>query len=425
MFSFRVEEEPMNDKEIVWVTELILDSSLHKTTYFEILTNLSKKGYHTLLFGMRSRKNLGPVTTEENSGSRSFDPPRFFFVPVRYLPVIAPAIHALVLTFLLPAYIVRSNPDFVIMSPDISIISSIPVLFLSKFKKTKLILDIRSTPVDTRGLRGSLVKFCFNISVLIARRFFSGITIITPMMRKEVSGKFSLNSKRIGVWSSGVSIELFDPKGWDRQGAELRTKMGLSGKFVVLYHGWFSTSRGINETIEAIRMLSQSNSDIVFFLLGSGPSVLELKSIVKKENIQTNVIIHDNVEYENVPKYIALCNVGIVPLPDIPYWRFQSPLKLLEYLAMGKVVILTDIPAHRSIIGEEECGIYISSAKPIEIAKAIEYAYHNKEKLEEWGKSGPTIIGLNYTWEKIVRDLENYLLSIDETVALGAKYGKE
>jgi glycosyltransferase involved in cell wall biosynthesis len=286
-------------------------------------------------------------------------------------------------------------------------------MFISKLKKTKLILDIRSTPVDFTGFRGSLVTFWFNISVSIAKRFFSGITIITPMMKKEVSEKFSLNPKRIGVWSSGVSIELFDPKVWERQGAELRTNMGLSGKFVVLYHGGFSDSRGINETIEAIRILSQSNSNIVFFLLGSGPIALKLKSVVKKENIQTNVIVHDSVEYENVPKYIALCNVGIVPLPDIPYWRFQSPLKLLEYLAMGKVVILTDIPAHRSVIGEEKCGIYLSSTKPFEIAKAIEYARLNEKNLEKWGRIGREIVERNFDWKTVALNLEEYLLSID------------
>ena len=222
------------------------------------------------------------------------------------------------------------------MSPDISIISSIPSMFISKIKKTKIILDIRSVPVETVGFRGYLVIFWFNISVLIAKRFFSGMTIITPMMKREVSQKFSINPKKIGVWSSGVSTELFDPKIWDGQGAELRTSMGLSGKFVVLYHGLFSASRGIKETIEAIRILSQSNPDIAFFLLGSGPSALELKSIVKKENIQTNVIIHDSIEYENVPKYIAMCNASIIPLPDIPYWRFSKSTKTVRVLGNAK-----------------------------------------------------------------------------------------
>ena len=80
---------------------------------------------------------------------------------------------------------------------------------------------------------------------------------------------------------------------------------------------------------------------------------------------------------------------------------------------MGKVVILTDIPAHRSVVGKAKCGIYISSVNPAEIAKAIEYAYDNKENLEEWGKIGRKIIKEEYTWQKVAIDLENYLLSIE------------
>src|SRR4030067_289454 len=135
-----------------------------------------------------------------------------------------------------------------------------------------------------------------------------------------------------------------------------------------------------------------------------------LRALIQKEGLQENVIITNSVNQSEVPKFIGMCDVCIVPLPDHPYWRSQSPLKLLEYLAMEKVVILTDIPAHRAVIGEAKCGIYISSVKPIEIAKAIEYAYLNKENLQELGKIGRAIIKEKFTWAKVAGDLENYLL---------------
>jgi glycosyltransferase involved in cell wall biosynthesis len=124
------------------------------------------------------------------------------------------------------------------------------------------------------------------------------------------------------------------------------------------------------------------------------------------------VIIHDAVDYENVPKYISMSDVAIIPLPDMHYWRSQSPLKLMEYLAMKKVVIISDIPAHRAIIGGETCGIYLSSVKPIEIAKSIEHALQNKYRLREWGEIGRVIIQNGYTWQKVANDLNGYLLSI-------------
>jgi glycosyltransferase involved in cell wall biosynthesis len=339
--------------------------------------------------------------------------------------MVSPVIFALMLFFFLPFYIIVSKPDVIITEPDISILGFTSAFPFSKSKRIKLILDVRSTPVETLGFRGRLRTLCFTASVLIARKFFDGMTIITPLMKEEVCKKFNVDPKFVGVWSSGVSATLFNPDSYVSEGEELRRKLGLSKKFIIFYHGAFSSNRGLTETIEAMCMVKRTCSDVIFFLLGTGPIANSLKDLIQMKGLQDNVVIHSSVEYADVPKYIAMSDVGIVPLPNHPYWRFQCPLNLLEYLAMEKVIIVTDIPAHRSIIGEKECGIYISSAKPIEVAKAIEYAYHNKEKLEEWGKFGRTIIEKNYTWEKIARDLENYLLSIDETVALGAKYGKE
>ena len=162
-----------------------------------------------------------------------------------------------------------------------------------------------------------------------------------------------------------------------------------------------------------MKLLKRTYPDVVLFLLGTGPILKDLKVLVQKENLKANVIIHNPVDHAEVPKFVSFSDLCIIPLPNHPYWRFQCPLKLLEYLAMEKVVIATDIPAHRLVIGKERCGLYISSIKPSEIAKSILYAYHNKDRLNEWGKSGRAIVTEKYSWEKVTNDLENYLLSIE------------
>jgi glycosyltransferase involved in cell wall biosynthesis len=360
---------------------------------------------------MRSRHTF---RFQDNSSDRSIDLPHLLLVPIRYFPVIADAIYASILALLLPIYIVRSDPDFVIMCSGFAVIGSIPGLLVSKFRKTKFILDIRSVPVETCGFRGALRKFSFNVSVFIAKRLFAGITIITLMMKKEICERFVIQPSKVGVWTSGVAASLFDPTIWGIQGRELKIKLGLSNKFVVLYHGSLSAGRGIIETVEATKILAQRSSNVVLFLLGSGPIVSLLRSSIKREGIENNVIIHDFVEYEEVPKFISMCDVGIIPLADNPYWRFQLPLKLLEDLAMEKVVIATDIPAHRKVVGSEDCCLYLPSIDPEEIAKMMRFAQINKDKLEGWGKSGRKIVLRNYTWEKVAEDFENYFLSVDE-----------
>jgi glycosyltransferase involved in cell wall biosynthesis len=401
-----VKEEIMTSRKasILLIDFTLLDLSVNKTTFPDILQQFSRIGYQFSLITARSNK-MPQIKNLQG---------RIILIPLKRIPYVLPAMYAIFMFFFLPLYILIIRPDFVIMEPNVHIISAFPSALISKLKKIKIVLDVRSIPVETVGLRGNLEKFWFYVSVVTAKKLFDGITIITPLMKKELCSNFDINSTKIGVWTSGVSDSLFDPENLASRGSGLKRKLGLSGKFVVFYHGVFAASRGLDETIEAIKLLKPMHPEIVFFLLGNGSIVNRLKALIQKEGLQENVIIHNPVEQLEVPKFIDFCDVGIVPLPYNVYWRFQSPLKLLEYLSMKKVVIVSDIPAHRLVVNGAKCAIYLSSVTPEEIAKSIEYAYNNRDKLSSWGNAGREIILREYTWEKVAKDLENYLVSLNE-----------
>jgi glycosyltransferase involved in cell wall biosynthesis len=168
----------------------------------------------------------------------------------------------------------------------------------------------------------------------------------------------------------------------------------------------------LKQTVEAIKELRMAHPQIILFLLGSGPITSDLKKLVRAEKLEDNVFIHDPVDHKQIPLFISMCNVAIVPLPNNQFWRCQSPLKLLEYLAMEKVTIVSDIPAHRSVLGKNNCCLYFSPINPSNIAQVVEFAYMNAKKLEKWGKSGRKIVLENFTWEKIALDLDNFLSSL-------------
>jgi glycosyltransferase involved in cell wall biosynthesis len=396
------EQSPHLNKRIVWVTFLVLDAQLHKTSQFEILGNLAKRGYDTALIAIQSKSKFLNKKKQVSVVA----------IPLRNIPIITSFVYGMLIFLFLPLYIIFLNPDFIITQPTIPITSFISTFPISRIKRIKILMDIRTVPVQT-GLRGFLHDFLFTTSILVAKKFFDGITIITSSMKEEICRKYNLNPDLIGVWSSGVSPTLFNPETWIPYGLEIRARLGLVSRFVVFYHGVLSPNRGLVETIEAIKLLRNEHPEVVLFLLGSGPLTPVLKELVEKDKLNSNVIIHDQVDYEDVPKYISMSDVGIIPLPDLHYWRSQSPLKLLEYLAMEKVVINSDIPAHRDIIGEETCGIYIPLINSADIAKSIIYALQNKNKLKNWGKIGRSIIRKGYTWQIIASDLESYMQSLD------------
>jgi glycosyltransferase involved in cell wall biosynthesis len=389
-------------QKILWWKPWLSDTALHKMADFEIAEKLSQRNYDVSLVIPTTRKKI--VISKD----KKF---RVISAQMKFLPLISPAARCFLTALFLPLLIITKHPDYIIEEPDISILGFLPTIILCKIKRIKLVLDIRSVPVETFGFQGFMINLWFVVSISVCKNFFNGMTVITPLMKDELCCRFDLKIDRIGVWTSGVSMELFEPSISASCAVNLKNMLGLSSKFIVFYHGKFSPSRGLIETVKAMKKLKAIYPNITLFLLGSGPINDELKDLIKKEELVETVIIHDPVDQRDVPQFISMCDAAIVPLPNNQFWRYQSPLKLLEYLAMAKSTIVTDIPAHRSIIGENKCGIYFSSIIPEYIAAAIEYAYLNQMYLVEWGKTGRKI-AKDYSWDNIAADLDNYLLSI-------------
>lgn len=392
-------------KRILWINPIPLDMYLHSPSQLEILRSLSDRSHFLTLITARSSKKV------------QFKIPgvRIIYFPLRFVPLFSSIAFAIMLFFFLPIYVIVFKPRFIIATqPEVSILSVASSLPFKRLRKVKFILDIRTIPVEFRGFRGFQQDLWFSISILVAKRFFDGMTALTSLMKKDICTKFGIDPDKAGVWSSGVSLEKFDPSKFSYSGKKLKEELGLSHRFVVFYHGAATENRGLRETIESVRIVRNVCPDIVIFLLGKGPIIPLLERVVREQETHQYVIIHVPVDYAEVPKFISMSDVCIIPLPDHPFWRSQNPLKLLEYLAMEKAVVLTDIPAHRAVIGEEKCGIFLSSSRPAEIADSLAFVCQNRKKLEEWGKCGRKIVVERYSWEKVAEDLENYLLLIDK-----------
>lgn len=385
-------------KRIVWITDLVVDTDVHRTSRIEMLRHLAEIGYETHLFAVWSKR-----PPASNNGVH------MECVPLRYFPLIQPLVFSVLLFFIVPVYALLKKPRYVIVSPGPSILVFVWKLLLSKCLKSKIILDIRSTPVETTGWRGHLKEFMFDLSVMVARSVFDGFTIITAKMRDEIATRYNMDKDSFGVWSSGVSTQIFQPDRYSGDATRLRGENGLNGRFVVFYHGSLGIRRGIIETVESIDIVKSKCDDLVLFVLGKGKALPIIQRLIREKGLQNRVILHDIVDYKKVPEYIAMTDVAIVPLPNIKDWIHSSPLKLLEYMSMAKPVIVTDIAANRSIVGNSECGIYAQSANPEDIAKAILYSHTMRHMLKTWGAAGRRIVEEKYDWNRVAQCLDAYL----------------
>ncbi len=388
--------------KITWVVAMFSGPRNYPTSIVEVIQHLAKRGNEVTVLGFKPKNVSMFEETRVN----------LVFIPLSYVSIFSPLLFALASALLLPFVLIRNRSSVVFFQPDVSLVASLPTVFAFRLLKKKFFLDIRSPPVETSGFQGFVQRFSFRMSVSVAKRTVDGLTIITNMMKKEICADFGIDPSVVGVWTSGVNIEHFDSDSTLDSGKELRKNLGLEGKFVVFYHGVLSENRGVFETVKSVGLLVHDYPQIVFFILGEGPVLGRLKEYVKDGGLGDNVFFHGRVSYSEVPKYIAMADVCIVPLPNHPFWNSQSPLKLLEYLSMHKAIILSDIPAHRSVVAGDMGALWIKSVEPRAIADLLVFAFQNRTSLPGYGEGAFDFVKDNYSWDRVSENLERFLLTI-------------
>lgn len=273
-----------------------------------------------------------------------------------------------------------------------------------------LFLRVESNPVETGGhLRTLGVSFLYALSIKIASAFFDGAFFISPMLGQQYSDQFGIPASKVGTWPSSVDMPVFDPKRV-KHVDRLREELGLSEHLAVLYHGVLTKGRGTLEILEAFRILRDESVKATLVLLGYGDKMKEqVYRYITSNDLGKVVRLCGPVDYDQVPKYIAACDVGINSIPDRPWWRYQCFIKVLECLAMNKPLIVSDIPAHRWMIGNAPVAVYLRGTSPREIADGVIAFLRIRESLVPGiGRQ----LASGFSAERVAEDLESQMMSM-------------
>jgi len=374
--------------KIYWITELDINTK-HKASRFELAEAL------------RNRGHIVTLVIKRKIGEKKIKNEKIIAFPTILCRIISKFIFGMILFFYLP-FIIRTKKIYIILIDVVDV--WLPFLIPLKLLRIPLILDIRSTTI-----KGTLNSVLQVTSLFLSKYLVKGWTTITPELKNILVKKYKIKKEKIGIWTSGVSIKNFTNQ--SNVGKTIIQTV-KSKPFILMYHGSYSPYRGIENVILSLNKLNNSVRDKikVLFVGFNESQIKKLSVFCDKINIAEKVQFIPQVRYEELPSYISICDVGIIPLPPGNEWCWESsPLKTLEYLAMSKPIIATNIPFHQKIFDKGNCGVLIKNSEPESIANAITDIYNNREKLDAMGKVGREIVEKFYTWDKKALDLEKFI----------------
>ena len=150
----------------------------------------------------------------------------------------------------------------------------------------------------------------------------------------------------------------------------------LSDKFLIGYVGGIdNTNRGLDNLVRAWPLLLKTIPSAHLVIVGDGRLRSSIEKLVDELNLRQSVTITGWVPFEKVPSYIRPLGLAVVPHIINEHTNHTIPHKLFQYIAMGKLVVASDIKPIRRILEDTGAGNIVSDWSPEGFAEALTRAH--------------------------------------------------
>jgi glycosyltransferase involved in cell wall biosynthesis len=188
---------------------------------------------------------------------------------------------------------------------------------------------------------------------------------------KSLLVKQGIDASKILVAPDGVDIELFNSVSKGKE--ELKLELDLpKNDFVIGYVGKFKTlgmEKGIRTMIESLVLLDKDVKMI--FVGGEEGEIKDYRALASRFNVLPRCVFIGYQPYAKAVRYIKAMDALAIPFPNKPHYAFYaSPLKLFEYMASGRPIIASDLPALREILNEKNA-LFFKPENAEDFAKAV------------------------------------------------------
>jgi glycosyltransferase involved in cell wall biosynthesis len=209
---------------------------------------------------------------------------------------------------------------------------------------------------------------------------------------------------KISLLPNGVEAEAFSPMEKD---AALRSRYGLEpSDFVLVYCGSLTLYEGLDDLIEAVVLLCEGGIAARLLIVGDGPARLELESLAERRRLADAVSFVGSVDPADVRPYWSLADAVALPRKPLKVCEIVSPLKPFEAMAMGKPVVLSDLPVLAEIVKDGETGRLCEPASPQHLASILEELARDPALRARLGAAGREWVLAHRTWGANVSGVE-------------------
>ncbi|MCP4420174.1 MAG: glycosyltransferase [Chloroflexi bacterium] len=235
------------------------------------------------------------------------------------------------------------------------------------------------------------------------------ILVISEGM-KQLFAAQGVVPEKIQVVPNGIDLDAFAASGVE--GQTVRQKFGLEGRKVVGYVGGFWPGNDLETLLKAWQQVEQTEAEAVLLLVGYGPDLISAQEL-SAELMLKNCVWTGRVDFSQVSDYMAAMDVGVGPYTKEAL-AFVSPLKVIEYTAMGLPVVAARGGQITELIEDGRTGLTYEAGCATQLAEHILSLLAAPEQARQMGRQARQHIQNWHSWDKIAQNVLSICQQVTE-----------
>ena len=349
----------------------ILDHSipLHSGYTFRtaaILREQRRMGWETVHITSPKQKN-------GNALEETVDSLHFYRTPARLLktPVLGEFQLMQQLTRRLLQVAQSVRPD--ILHAHSPVLNAYPAIWVGRRLGIPVVYEVRAfwedAAVDHGTSREGGLRYRVSRALeTLAFKYVGHVTTICDGLRQDIIQR-GIPSEKITVIPNAVDPEKFTFGG--NPDPELRRSLRLEGCRVLGFLGSFYGYEGLNLLLDAYPRIREHAADIRVLLVGGGIQENPLKAQAKRLGINEQVIFTGRVPHDQVQRYYDLVDLLVYPRLSMRLTEVVTPLKPLEAMAQGRLLVASDVGGHKELIRHGQTGWLFKAGSADALAQTV------------------------------------------------------
>jgi PEP-CTERM/exosortase A-associated glycosyltransferase len=233
-------------------------------------------------------------------------------------------------------------------------------------------------------------------------------------LRADIVGR-GLPADKVTVIPNAVDIEKFEPGGEPDEA--LKAELGLAGRTVVGFIGSFYAYEGLDLLLDALPSLLAQRPDVRVLLVGGGPQDEALKAQAQRLGVADKVVFTGRVPHQEVQRYYDLVDVLAYPRHSMRLTELVTPLKPLEAMAQGRLLVASDVGGHKELIRHGETGWLFRADSTEALVQAVADLLARRDQWQQVRSAGRAFVERERNW---ARSVARYR-PVYESLAVGAE----